>query len=111
MYFTGIPCSSPLFSQLFSVSQPRLRWGNVDAQQYSAIDSFKTFDFSALPLPPPDLPRPISRQVDCRQNNLRHLQPDEREEDTRRLQKLEELHWLYQQVIAAVPHFVNIANT
>jgi hypothetical protein len=42
---------------------------------------------------------------------LRHLQPDEREEDTRRLQKLEELHWLYQQVIAAVPHFVNIANT
>ena len=69
----------------------------MDAAQYSVIDTFKTFDFSVLPPPPPDLPPPLSRQNECRES---------RERTQRQLQQLRELHWLHQQrVDALAAHF------
>jgi hypothetical protein len=74
------------------------RWGSTDALQYASIETFKTFDFSVLPPPPPDIPLPASRQGNLRAVQQHHpLQQQEQLEQQQQQQQLREQHWLYQQ--------------
>ena len=78
------------------VLQRDSRWGSTDASQYVSTETFKTFDFSVLPPPPPDIPLPESRQGNFR-GFQQHEPTEQKQQFERQQQQLLEQHWLYQQ--------------